>query len=44
MAWQPNAEDDRDIDNIATTLEKETGINKDISINNIEKAHPIGRI
>ena len=38
-----NAEDDRDVDNIAT-LEKETGINKDVILNNIGKSHPIGPV
>ena len=30
------------IDNTAATLVKETGINKDIILNKIDKAHPIG--
>ena len=38
-----NAENDRDVDNIAT-LEKETGINKDVILNNIDKSHPIGPV
>ena len=38
-----NAEDDRDVDNVAT-LEKETGINKDVILNNIDKSHPIGPV
>ena len=38
---EPSAKDDRDVDNIATTLEKETGIGKDIILTNIGKTHPI---
>ena len=37
-------EDDRDLDNIAATLEKETGVDKDIILTNIDKAHPIRHI
>ena len=41
---EPGAEDSRDVDNIAATLEKETGIDKDIILTNIDKEHPIGRM
>ena len=41
---EPRAKDDRDVDNIASTLEKETGIGKDIIPTNIDKTHPIGRV
>lgn len=34
---EPNTRDDRDVDKIAATLEKETGINKDILYNIIDK-------
>ena len=39
---EPNEADNRDVDNIAATLDKETGI--DTILNNIDKAHPIGRV
>ena len=39
---EPNEEDNRDVDNIAATLDKETGY--DTILNNIDKAHPIGRV
>ena len=32
---EPNTRDDRDVDKIAATLEKETGVNKDIILYNI---------
>ena len=32
------------MDNIAVTLEKETGIDIDIILTNIDKAHPITRV
>ena len=42
---EPSVEDDTDVfHNIAPTLEKETGIDKDTIANNIDKAHPICRV
>ena len=41
---ESSTEDNRDVDNIANTLEKERGIDKDTILTNIDKAHPIERV
>ena len=41
---EPSTEDVWNMDNIAVTLEKETGIDIDIILTNIDKAHPITRV
>lgn len=41
---EPSTEDVWNMDNIAVTLEKETGIDIDIILTNIDKAHPIERV
>ena len=41
---EPSTKDVWNMDNIAVTLEKETGIDIDIILTNIDKAHPITRV
>ena len=41
---EPSTENDRDVDDFATILEKETGISKDIILANVDKTNSIGRV
>ena len=41
---EPSIENDRDVDDFAAILEKETGIGKDIILANVDKTNSIGRV